>query len=194
MGIWRFLLVAVQESESFWSRWGFVRQESFTYTGAVPATRMELQKAQPVEVCQATEGDIDQLLSLGQSERGCTVSEQIRFYERTELVEWAARPEDNLLLVAKAKEPKETITGFLFCKVISHHWALLDNFVVKSEFRKQGVGSAMLRALSDRLRGRGIEYLSTLVDVNDSELLEVLWRRGFQQQKQYIWFDLFLTP
>lgn len=44
LGFSRFGLVAVQESEQFWKRWGFRREETLLYTDNVPATHMVLER------------------------------------------------------------------------------------------------------------------------------------------------------
>ncbi len=44
LGIQRLALVAVQESEAFWERWGFRRDEPLMYASNVPATHMVLNR------------------------------------------------------------------------------------------------------------------------------------------------------
>jgi len=188
LGIQRFMLVAVQGSESFWETWGFVPGRAFEYTGGVKATQMELQRQAPFVVAQAIESDVNPVFSLGMTEPSFKVSDSIRFYERTELLEWVKHPGENILLVSRPVGGPQ-IVGFLFCKVISHHWAILDNFFVREEFRNRGCGKQLLVSLSARLRERGIEYLSTLADVSNTRLLEMLPRFGLTQQKTYGWFD-----
>ena len=43
-GFHRLALVAVQESEAFWERWGFRRDEPLMYASNVPATHMVLNR------------------------------------------------------------------------------------------------------------------------------------------------------
>ena len=40
----RLALVAVQDSEPFWERWGFERKEPLVYADSVPATHMVLTR------------------------------------------------------------------------------------------------------------------------------------------------------
>jgi len=50
----------------------------------------------------------------------------IRFYEHRELEEWITAPKENLLFVL---DEGGEIAGFFFCKIMSSHWAYLDNFM-----------------------------------------------------------------
>ena len=72
----------------------------------------------------ANTGDVDQIFGLGASESAFEISPAIHFYEKTELQEWLNTPRDNVLLVA---EESSQIVGFLYAKIMSHHWAMLDN-------------------------------------------------------------------
>jgi hypothetical protein len=79
-------------------------------------------------VRDAVPEDVSEIYALGRSDAAFRVSEAIHFYEERELSEWIARPEENILCVALSGSE---IIGFCFCKVMSYHWAMLDNFYVK---------------------------------------------------------------
>ena len=192
LGIQRFMLVSVQDSEQFWQRWGFIAGRFFEYIKGIKATQMELHRPAAISVLEATESDVDEIFSLGMNESAFKVNEKILFYEHAELIEWVNNPRENILLVARPVYGSD-LAGFLFCKVISHHWAMLDNFFVKQQFRCKGCGKLLLVGLSLQLRQRGIEYLSTLANVSDYKLIEMLPRFGFKQQKTYSWFDTSLV-
>jgi len=142
-----------------------------------------------VSVRFARSSDIDQIHAMGTSDRVFEVSPAIHFYEETELKEWVNAPHENVLLVA---EESSQIIGFLYAKIMSHHWAMLDNFYVKPIFRQQGIGKQLLCCLTDILRQRGIVYVSTLCDSSDEVLLAQLPRQGFKRTKAYIWHEMFL--
>jgi GNAT superfamily N-acetyltransferase len=143
-----------------------------------------------VTVRDAIATDIDAIYSLGRSDKNFAVSEQIPFYEKEELQEWVDSPRDNILCVA---ESESTVVGFFFCKVMSCHWAILDNFYIAKEHRGDGGGWILLGALFTRLRARNIVYLTTLVEHDRTQLHELTKHYGFQQAKSYDWFELFLT-
>lgn len=82
--------------------------------------------------------------------------------------------------------------GFLFCKVMSIHWALLDNFYVLPSARGNGVGAALLDSLKQILIEREIKYLSALFREQDAETPSFFQKFGFQRQMEYLWMDVFL--
>jgi GNAT superfamily N-acetyltransferase len=133
--------------------------------------------------------DVDAVYRLGRSDRAFTVSEEIPFYERSELVEWIQSPDDNMLCVALRDG---CLVGFFFCKVMSAHWAMLDNFYVVSDTRSGRVGRLLFDTLTSRLRQRGVVYLTTLVETGRVSLERLLRQEGFRLSKSYNWHELFL--
>ena len=137
----------------------------------------------------ASPDDIPALLAMGHGDSAFSVSDRIRFYEKAELEEWIASPHDNILLVA---ESLEGIAGFLFCKVMSCHWAMLDNFYVRPEFRGHQYDVVMMQNLLNRLHKQEVSYLTTLTSLNQPALPRYLKRYGFQMATTYQWNELFL--
>lgn len=131
--------------------------------------------------------DIDAILTLG-NDNAFAVSKHISFYERPELYEWIAERNNNIMLVAATSEQ---IAGFLYCKIMSCHWALLDNFYVHPNQRGHGYGRHLLLELNERLRKRGITYLSCLA-IDDASLSAQLNKLGFCRTKSYAWYETFL--
>ena len=143
-----------------------------------------------VVVRDALEQDVDALYALGLSDKDFSVSERIPFYEREELSEWIENPSDNMLCVVDAGSGQ--IAGFFFCKVMSYHWAVLDNFYIAPEFRDGVVGSALLNELVSRLKARKIVYLSALVERDRAALARLMRSHGFSRSKSYDWYEMFL--
>lgn len=133
---------------------------------------------------RATVFDVDAIMELGQDP--CfSVSDEIHFYERKELLEWCVKTFDNILCVA---EVDKKIIGFYYCKIFSYHWAMLDNFYVLPEYRGQQVSEMMLTTLKNLLKSKQIQYLSILVDSADLKLLNQMKHRGFTlANKEYQW-------
>lgn len=140
-------------------------------------------------VRRATPLDADAILAIGASDPAFRVSDRVSFYEREELVEWAIAPQDNLLFVS---EGPEGFTGFCFCKVMSSHWAVLDNFYVVPSRRGTGTAEALRTALLGALHERHVRYVSTLVALDDRRLAERLSGYGFRQSRDYGWLEVFL--
>lgn len=126
---------------------------------------------------------------LGRSDESFQVSERIPFYEKQELQEWVASPRDNILCVA---ETGGFVVGFFYCKGMSYHWAMLDNFYVIPQQRDGHAGLVLLETLLARLRNRSISYLTTLVECERPQLGRLLQRYGFRRAKCCDWYELFL--
>ena len=140
-------------------------------------------------VREAALADVDMICQFGTADIAFAVSEKIRFYERQEIEEWIATRGDNLLLVV---EYDAQIAGFLFCKIMSYHWAMLDNFYVSPKFRGQSLGKMMLYDLELRLKKRRVQYLSTLVEQNATKLSRYIRGHGFTPTTTYCWHEKFL--
>ena len=140
-------------------------------------------------VRRAKASDASRIRTLGLSDGAFSVSEAIPFYEEQELVEWSNNPEPNLLFVA---EEKDCLVGFFFCKIISCHWAMLDNFYVMPNERRRGISRALMETLTIELERQSIAYLTTLVLVENEELASLLPEHGFRKTKRYDWYEYFL--
>ena len=138
----------------------------------------------------ATNADVNAICKIGESDPSFAVSDRIRFYERSEIEEWIRSPENNVFLVA---EDNDRIGGFLFCKIMSHHWAMLDTLFVLPEFRGEGVANSMLDALVRRLQDKEISYLSAICGEEDSETDAWLRRHNFSRERKYSWFECFIN-
>lgn len=143
--------------------------------------------ADPI-VRRASLADIDAIYAYARC-GSFAVSDQVLFYEKTELEKWVLSPYENILLVL---DVGGSVCGFLFCKVMSCHWALLDNFYVPPERRGHSFGRRMLQGLQYILEARGIEYLSTLADSSDAWLQGYLAEFGLKRGKSYVWHEIFL--
>jgi GNAT superfamily N-acetyltransferase len=137
----------------------------------------------------AASEDIEPIFAMGSKEPAFRVSSQIRFYERSELEEWATDPEYNILLVL---DDEGTLAGFLFCKVMSSHWAYLDNFYVAPPARGHAYGHMLLAALTEILREKQISYFSALVAETDSFLTGYSGKNGLESEKKYVWMEKFV--
>jgi len=143
-----------------------------------------------LELRQAVLSDVDDLMALGAAHAGFSVSEKIRFYERDELIEWISKPDENILLAAVVDG---RIAGFLFTKIMSWHWAMLDNFYLHPAQRGKQIGQRLLEELFKQLRARKIQYVSTLISTEEPELIAYFRRQNFDAGKSYVWCDRFLS-
>lgn len=190
LGISRYTLVAVQDSEPFWARLGFRPLATLEYASGVAATKMVMDRTTESDFIarRARLSDVSAIFEMGRSDRAFEVSDSIRFYEKAELELWAESPQDNVLLVL---ESQSQMAGFLFCKIISSHWAMLDNFYVKPSFRNRGGSRVLMDCLLTELHTRGIQYVSTLAAVDSRGLDDYLTHHGFKWARSYHWYELF---
>lgn len=142
-----------------------------------------------VIVRDAVRQDVPAICALGLADTAFQVSSRIPFYEPAEVEEWIGKPGDNLVCVA---DTGAEVVGFLFCKIMSYHWALLDNFYVAPEHRDGVIGTTLLQELIHRLKNRNILYLSSLVEHDRAAIGAWLNNRGFLRSKRYDWYELFL--
>jgi len=142
-----------------------------------------------LEVRLARAEDIGGICALGRSDAAFAVSDAIRFYEPDEVENWTSAGTDNIFLVAYVGQE---LAGFLYCKVMSWHWAMLDNLYVAPSHRAGGVGQALLQLLRAELTARDTKYLSTLADGNAERTCRFREQQRFAREKPYVWFELFL--
>jgi len=138
---------------------------------------------------RAVVDDIPSIISMGCFAGVFTVSDRIHFYEEGELREWISQPHENILLVV---ENSTVLAGFLFCKVMSYHWAFLDNFYILPQYRNQHYSQILFKELQNELKKKRLIYLSTLVRQNDKVLSRYIRMNGFHEANAYQWYELFL--
>ena len=117
------------------------------------------------------------------------MSPEIPFYERDEVAAWISKPEENIFLIG---EQDGAIAGFLFCKIMSVHWAMLDNIFVRPSCRRSGVGLSLVTALRRILEEKKIRYISLLTKESNQEAEAAAAKYGFRRQDGYAWWDLLL--
>jgi GNAT superfamily N-acetyltransferase len=134
--------------------------------------------------------DVEAIFRIGRKSNEFSVSNKIRFYEKDEIAKWVNERENNIVIVA---ESNSVIIAFAYCKLMSHHWALVDNFFVMPEFRKIGIGSKMEDFLEKELVKRKINYVSRLVKPDHRNSRKFLKVKGFKEHDKYIWIDKLLS-
>lgn len=143
----------------------------------------------PVRIRYAEPADAKAIYAMGRAESAFRVSGTIPFYEESELIEWATNRNENVLAVV---EEGASVVGFLFCKVISHHWAMLDNFYLAPSSRNTAMAKALRDWLLADLRERRLSYLTCLIREDHRALLRLVRRLGFTPRNSYTWCELFL--
>jgi GNAT superfamily N-acetyltransferase len=148
----------------------------------------EAPRRNPI-VRDAALDDVRAIMSIGRSTSKFTVSAAIPFYEDYELMEWITDPTHNIVMVLTVSAAVE---GFLFCKLMSSHWALLDNLYICRTVANQGGGRELFDALLSRLRQLGRSYLTILTRSDRAALTRLCVRNGFTRRDDYVWMDMCL--
>lgn len=135
---------------------------------------------------RARSSDINEIYSIGKRTIELNFSKKMNFHDKIELREFIKRPRDNLLIIAEIDN--DTI-GFLYAKIVSRTWCILDNLVVKPEFRKLGTGHLLLEELYKILKNNKITYIQILEDINNKKTRKFWKDNGFKEEKVFIWAD-----
>jgi GNAT superfamily N-acetyltransferase len=117
------------------------------------------------------------------------VSKKMLFYELEEIIYWINHPKENLLY---GIFDKNICIGFCFCKIISNHWALIDNFYILPEYRNKNIGTKLQKYIEKILKLKGINYISRVTRSNNYKMHSFLMRNKYKKHHEYIWFDKFL--
>jgi len=93
--------------------------------------------------------------------------------------------------ISLASEVESCFAGFLLARVYYGEFgapepvAVLDTFSVHPEFRRQGIGTALLDQLCKNLTGLGVRSLHTEVSWDDPSLLAFFHRQGFHPAARF---------
>jgi len=106
-----------------------------------------------------------------------------------------AKLEQNLLetgvKVSLASEFEQCFVGFLLARVYYGEFgapepvAVLDTFGVHPEFKRRGIGTALMEQLAKNLRGLGVHSLHTEVSWDDPSLLVFFQQQGFRPAERF---------
>ena len=85
-----------------------------------------------------------------------------------------------------------TVVGFVMAELymgeygISRDGATLDTIGVDPDFRHKGIGEKLMSEIFDHLRDLGVKQINTLVDKNDSKLIQFFMANQFNPSKNII--------
>lgn len=105
-------------------------------------------------------------------------------------VKLAQAMSDTGVMVSLAAELDGAFTGFLLARVyygefgLTEQTAVLDTLGVHPDFRKRGIGTALMRQLRENLMGLGIPRLQTEVPWSNLDLLAFFHECGFEPARR----------
>lgn len=110
----------------------------------------------------------------------------MHFHEKKEFKEFIKGPKYNILLVA-TKNKK--VVGFLYSKILSYDWCLIDDLAVKKEYQNEGLGSKLLHEFYKILKKRKIDYVQLLEEIHHKNTRKFWKDKGFREEKVFVWAD-----
>jgi ribosomal protein S18 acetylase RimI-like enzyme len=137
------------------------------------------EQAEKVLVRGLKPEDLERVIALDAKNTGRRRTEYFKLKLQQNLAETGIK-------VSLAAEIEGCFCGFLLARVYYGEFgapepaAVLDTFGVHPDFRRQGVGTALMRQLSRNLRGLGVLQMRTEVGWDDADLLAFFHGQGFR--------------
>jgi N-acetylglutamate synthase-like GNAT family acetyltransferase len=139
-----------------------------------------------IKIQKAKIEDINEIYYLGKKTKELEFSKNMNFHDKSELREFINHKKDNIFLIAKFDK---SIIGFLYAKIISKTWCMLDNLVVDEKFRNHGIAGLLLKELYKELKNKKINYVQILEEVHHKKTRKFWKDKGFKEEKLFIWAD-----
>jgi ribosomal protein S18 acetylase RimI-like enzyme len=139
----------------------------------------EREHRQQIVVRSLKPEDLERVINLDAHGSGRRRDEYFKIKLRQNLAETGIK-------VSLAGESNDVFCGFLLARVYYGEFgspepvAVLDTLSVHNDFRRTGVGSALMEQLCTNLRGLGVGCLRTEVGWDDPRLIAFFHARGFR--------------
>lgn len=130
-----------------------------------------------ITITSAKLTDIDTLWKWGEENWELWGDAKYKWFSKRSLARWIEEPEDDILLVAKQNN---CLVGMCITNVM-RDWAFCYGLFVEKAYRKQGIGKLLLEETRKKLKEKGIESLTLLVDTKNTAALKFYKREGFYQ-------------
>lgn len=129
--------------------------------------------------------DVPTMILWGKGNRELWASDREGWYPKESLVKWIRKPERDIILIAK-----DGAVPVGMCLIHGmRDWAYCSSLFVVKEYRKKGIGKALLAKAEKALKENGCGQLALLVE-NDNEETQGFYRKqGFQKGFHFVWMD-----
>jgi N-acetylglutamate synthase-like GNAT family acetyltransferase len=152
----------------------------------------EIKMKSKIIIRKARKEDIDPVLEIGNNLEDAlkaSKNKKAHFHEKGEFILFIKNSNENIFLVAEANS---RIVGFLYAKILSKDWCMIDNLAIKKEFQKHHIGTSLVNELSKILKKRKITYVQILEEVHHKNTRNFWKGRGFKEEKVFVWADKIL--
>jgi ribosomal protein S18 acetylase RimI-like enzyme len=145
-----------------------------------------------VKILQAGKEDIDDILRLGKKFEDALKASRLKrahFHEKEEFLDFIKNPRENVFLVAKVDKK---LAGFIYARILSEDWCMIDNLAVEKEYQKRGIGTMLIEELYKILQKRKISYIQILEEIHHKQTRKFWHDKGFREEKVFVWADKWL--
>jgi len=134
------------------------------------------------------EADVAAVAAIGRGASELKTNEDDEFWDEELLKDWVAG--DDVMLVV---ESGGRVVGFMLTQVHKATKAgYLSDIAIHPDWRGQGIGSRLIKAVLARLKERGIQYVYGLTKVENEKIHGLLKKFGFTQGNAFYWFEKYL--
>ncbi len=150
-------------------------------------------KKEKVKILPAKKEDVDSVLKLGRKFEDALKASKLKrahFHEKEEFLNFIKNPRENVFFVAKVDKK---LAGFIYARILTNDWCMIDNLAVEKEYQKHGVGSMLLEELYKTLQKRKISYIQILEEIHHKNTRKFWHRKGFREEKVFVWADKWLN-
>lgn len=146
---------------------------------------IDIRPMKPTDVAQVYQSGID----VEQFQTSETESKKTPFWPKERLYKWV-NEENDVLLIA---EDEDRIVGYFLSHLHQPTGiAYIENLYVAKTYRRQGIGTTLMKNGLKRLSENGCRYVAALTKPSNTTMQSLLERDGFNRGETFIWMDKLL--
>lgn len=139
-----------------------------------------------ISIQNITETDINEIIALGMATPELHIENEVADYYSYDMLKSFITSPHDIYLAAKI----DGILAGYFLSTVNPYLkeAYLIDMVIKPEFRKKGIATALFEKAFTILKQHDIVWAWCLVDPKNETMMQVLEKKGFMRGKQFQFF------